>query len=172
MSVSPLKQDRKGQPCPCAHDPQLFPWQVTETAATWNGSQAVFQANSDISPGRAEFCKDNSPCCFETSSKWRHTPPATPLLSPSTTPFPIMSHVFAFSSPAHATCYPPALSSPPLLMETLHPGPAFMLVSTSSSSRNQMSKIKVYAILCQGQVSFLIGMKDTWLYFLKKIFLI
>lgn len=165
------KARQKGQPCACAHDPQLFPRPVTGTTVAWNGSQAGFHASSDTSPGRADLCKDSTPCCCETSSTWRHTPPATPLPSASTALFPIISHVFAFSSPAHATCCPPALSSPPIpdgdpeLLSCLsepHPPPG---------TRCQKSKFMWSSVTDKWAFS-LIGMKDTWLPFFKKIFLL
>lgn len=57
----------KWQPCACTHDPQLFTQQVTITIVTWNVSQAVFQASSDLSQGRAVLWKEHTPCSFETS---------------------------------------------------------------------------------------------------------
>lgn len=57
----------KWQPCACTRDLQLFIQQVTMTIVTWNVSQAVFQASSDLSQGRAALWKENTPCSFETS---------------------------------------------------------------------------------------------------------
>lgn len=165
MDASSLQQEHKWQQCSCTHDPQLFTWQVAITIETWNVSQAVLQASSDISQGEQSCGRKTLPA----SLKLPKCDDACHL--PGLLPTPAIGFIRPLSSSSFQL--PGTLLVLPLcgyprsqLLMVMFPR-SFHACQSSCPPEVRCQKIKVYVVLFHGQMSFLIfiGTKVTWLPF-------